>query len=61
MEKCRDCGCYVGYTFHEKGEQFDKFYLEDLLLSFDNSVEDKIKRKFNFCPDCGSKIQWHTK
>jgi hypothetical protein len=60
VEKCRDYGCYVGYTFRPRNEQFDKYYLEDLMLSFDHSVEDKIDRKFDFCPDCGNEILWHT-
>ena len=60
MEKCRDYGCYVGYTFNPRAEQFDKFYLDDLMLSFDHSVEDKIDRKFDYCPDCGNKIHWNT-
>jgi hypothetical protein len=58
MEECRDNRCYIGYTFCPRAEQFEEFYLRDLLR--DNAIEDKIDRKFDYCPDCGKEISWNS-
>jgi RNA polymerase-binding transcription factor DksA len=58
MEECKDNGCYIGYTFRPRDEQFDEFYLRDLLLSNDQNIVNKIDRKFDYCPDCGIEIPW---
>lgn len=60
MDKCNGYSCCIGYTFNPRAEFFKRYYLDELMLSFDGSLEDKIDYKFNFCPDCGSEIPWRN-
>lgn len=49
------CDCCIGYTLSPRDEFFRIYYLSDIELG-NVKVED-IDTKYNYCPDCGIKIE----
>ena len=49
-----NCDHFIGFTLDTRHEEFRQYYVSD-------NVEDVnvISHKFDYCPECGERIDWN--